>query len=709
MAGWWSSAFPVFFVASTIFIYEWITTPSCTNSGPSYGDLVGSDDLKVMIVSDFLLRGPDAGLADRLFRQTFMSKSLRKSVGMVRPDMIIVLGDLSAGRSDMKVEKWLNELQDFQWMLGPFVGLPVHVVFGERDIGRCGELDEEFIGRIAGYLPGLDSAGCGVFEMRNVTFVSLNGVALQCRDDRLRFGVERVIERESMELSSRVKEIDGDGDGDGVEIGVDEFRWRDNGVESGSGPVVLVHFPLHRMGRDYSRGTGAVEDSFWIASSEGFGSLNDSVIVGIKHYESVHSLPVNATQYIIHSLKPRIVFSGHTHSFHDQTHNDGTREVTVPAMTWAPGIRPGFVVSTFDENKAVSVEICSFPGVSSLCSLYKMAFLLASVAIQDMQNCHSLVMETSSKLTKKYEADCLYLHSCFSVAGQATSSDLRKVVEILSHRNSEELKLMLRSFRSLYNQDLIALTSRKSCLLSRVANLKMNDHCIRDAEIINHALFGTNLDSNTLTEIICTRSSSELEAIKQAYCDRYNSHIEKHVSDKSNGSFREVLLAFLNSAKHEVGRTDTSMAMCDAKTFYEAIGSGKSIDKKAIISIISERNTRQLKTILQSYKQLYGHDLMKFLKLDKCGEFGSHLHTAIRCVQYPEKHFAKQLHLAENNGSNVHEVLIQTVITRAEIDIKCIKRVFAEKTAAQQPYSSSLPRPPKLQSTTACFRFIEGR
>lgn len=122
------------------------------------------------------------------------------------------------------------------------------------------------------------------------------------------------------------------------------------------------------------------------------------------------------------------------------------------------------------------------------------------------------------------------------------------------------------------------------------------------------------------------------------------------------------------------------MAMCDAKTLYEAIGSGKSVDKTTIISLISQRNTNQLKIILQSYEQLYGHDFIKFLKIDKCGEFGRHLRTVMRCVQYPEKHFAKQLRLTIKDGGDVGVVLIRIVITRADIDIKCIKRVFAEKT-----------------------------
>ncbi|PON63862.1 Annexin repeat [Parasponia andersonii] len=48
--------------------------------------------------------------------------------------------------------------------------------------------------------------------------------------------------------------------------------------------------------------------------------------------------------------------------------------------------------------------------------------------------------------------------------------------------------------------------------------------------------------------------------------------------------------------------------MCDAKTLFEAIESGKAVDEKTIISVLSQRNTGQLRSIWDSYKQLYGSE-----------------------------------------------------------------------------------------------------
>lgn len=123
-------------------------------------------------------------------------------------------------------------LRRFYRVLGPFVGVPFHAVLRDRDVGGCG--DVERVSWVASKLPGLDGCGCGAFEIGNVSFVTLNGVALLCGDGELRFEVERVVERESLEV--RV------GNGNGED------------VVAGSGPVVLLHLPLYSITSDGKMG-----------------------------------------------------------------------------------------------------------------------------------------------------------------------------------------------------------------------------------------------------------------------------------------------------------------------------------------------------------------------------------------------------------------------------------------------------------------------
>ncbi|XP_010261245.1 PREDICTED: annexin D6-like [Nelumbo nucifera] len=287
-------------------------------------------------------------------------------------------------------------------------------------------------------------------------------------------------------------------------------------------------------------------------------------------------------------------------------------------------------------------------------------------------------MDYSTQISRKYEQDCQHLHCCFS--GNGVTKD-GKLIEILTHRNFQEYKLIRQTYIALYNQDLLhfLFTSQRNNPSSRLVYLRMSEPQERDAEIVRFALFGGDVDLSTLTEIVCTRPSKDLHSIKQAYRPRYNSDLEHDVSLKIGGGFREILLAFLRSSHHYSGKVDMSMAMCDAKTLYEAMESGKSVDERTIITLLSQRNVEQIKAILISYKQLYGHEFSKSLKRNKCGNFGKELRIAIRSMQYPEKYFAKQLRRTwKNNGTQ--EVLIRTIVTRSGIDIGDINNTFIAKT-----------------------------
>lgn len=135
----------------------------------------------------------------------------------------------------------------------------------------------------------------------------------------------------------------------------------------------------------------------------------------------------------------------------------------------------------------------------------------------------------------------------------------------------------------------------------------------------------------------------------------------------------------MKSSQYYAGKADTSMAMCDAKTLYEAVETGKTIDQRSIVLIMSQRNTGQIKAILSSYRQLYGHEFSKAIKQSKCGQFGKELRVMIRCIQNPGKFFAKQLRMKSGDG---RELLIRVVVTRSGIDIKDINNAFTAKTGS---------------------------
>ncbi|KAI8014074.1 Metallophosphoesterase 1 [Camellia lanceoleosa] len=364
---------PLIVIAALVVFEDRVSIPSCVvvPNGEQHVEEDHPDDLKVMMVANLLLLGSEAGYNNIFFSDYYLSKFFEKSFKILKPDMLLVLGDVSARGSKLTRSKWSSVINQFHKLLGPFHGCPFHVILGDRDIGDCSELNAISVNWLAGNFPGLDSSGCGAFEISNISFVSLNAVAFLCGNNKLRFSVEKVIERESIDLrmdsEQTTKVLD---ESTEFRLASGDFGWRENAMSSGSGPVLLLHFPLH----------WTENNNYWDSSAfggpynhpdESSKIIENRGFVGTGPYDLLHTLPPNATEYIFQALKPRIVFSAHTHKFCDRTHSDGTREITVPAMTWDARSEPGFVVASFKRNGGVViVSHCSLARESNVLIAY---------------------------------------------------------------------------------------------------------------------------------------------------------------------------------------------------------------------------------------------------------------------------------------------------------------------------------------------------
>ncbi|KAK1391310.1 hypothetical protein POM88_010366 [Heracleum sosnowskyi] len=178
-----------FILIIILIIYEdRISNPSCKlvpgsnppeNVAGENGHSSGEDDLKVMIVSNLLLLGSEAGL----------SYAYSKNINLSR--------------------RGLNEIKLIE------------------------KMDIE-----------LESA---------TSAISLNSVPLLCGDNSIRFSVEKTVETESTELQketeeTELKQVPKD-------VTLKDFSWRENALSSGSGPVLLLHMPLHLRANNYQDST----------------------------------------------------------------------------------------------------------------------------------------------------------------------------------------------------------------------------------------------------------------------------------------------------------------------------------------------------------------------------------------------------------------------------------------------------------------------
>ena len=78
------------------------------------------------------------------------------------------------------------------------------------------------------------------------------------------------------------------------------------------------------------------------------------------------------------------------------------------------------------------------------------------------------------------------------------------------------------------------------CHLQKAMLLWMMDAAQRDAKLLYEAMQGIGTRDSALVGIICSRTPSQLYAIKQAYHTMYRRTLEHHIDGDTSGDYRKV-------------------------------------------------------------------------------------------------------------------------------------------------------------------------
>lgn len=268
--------------------------------------------------------------------------------------------------------------------------------------------------------------------------------------------------------------------------------------------------------------------------------------------------------------------------------------------------------------------------------------------------------------------DAEQLHKAFQ--GWGTNEAL--IISVLAHRNAAQRKLIREIYNETYGEDLLkALDKELSSDFERSVLLWTLTPAERDAYLANEATKRFTSSNWILMEIACTRSSLDLFAAKQAYHARYKKSLEEDVAYHTSGDFRKLLVPLVSTFRYDGGDVNMMLAKSEAKILRDKI-SDKDYAHEELIRILTTRSKAQINATLNHYNDTYGNAINKDLKADPSDEFLKLLRAAIKCLTYPEKHFAKVLRLAINGLGTDEWALTRVVTTRAEVDMQRIKEEY---------------------------------
>uniref|UniRef100_A0A914WD51 Annexin n=1 Tax=Plectus sambesii TaxID=2011161 RepID=A0A914WD51_9BILA len=188
-----------------------------------------------------------------------------------------------------------------------------------------------------------------------------------------------------------------------------------------------------------------------------------------------------------------------------------------------------------------------------------------------------------------------------------------------------------------------------------------------DAHIINKAISGVGTDEHALIEVLCTRSNSELELIKEAYHTEFRRNLEKDISNEVSGDFGRLMRSVVTATRDENKELDSKLAETDAQKLT-AGGVGKlGTDEVLFNHIFCLRSWPQLKATFEAYRRKNDIDIELDIRKEFHGEIRDALLTIVKVAKNMQSYFAEKLNEAMKGAGTDDEALIRVIVSRSEV------------------------------------------
>ena len=259
--------------------------------------------------------------------------------------------------------------------------------------------------------------------------------------------------------------------------------------------------------------------------------------------------------------------------------------------------------------------------------------------------------------------------------GVGTKED--DIIRVIASTNNQERAIIRRLYNQKYNEDLVSrLGSELSGDFKEAAMGSFMTPSEYDAYCLNGAMKGIGTREGILNEIIGSRTTPELQKIKQIYASNYNETLENAIIGDTSGDYQRLLLSLLQNQRSMNPTPDTLACQQDAAALYQA-GEGKlGTDEATYGRIFTTRSPAELALINQYYKQNTGKGLLTAIDSEFSGDTKDLLNTIVRSNIYPQGFYAKNIYDSIKGAGTNDSKLIRNICARDGVDLPLIKQAY---------------------------------
>jgi hypothetical protein len=212
-----------------------------------------------------------------------------------------------------------------------------------------------------------------------------------------------------------------------------------------------------------------------------------------------------------------------------------------------------------------------------------------------------------------------------------------------------------------------------------------------DARLMEKAMYGIRNDVDILTEVLCTRTNEEIEAMKRAWTEKIDAkqRLDERVSTETKKlfgvtNFHILCLKLLEAQRPACRKPDLQQVRAEAEDLHHFLLETSDVNgaKAKFVEVFTERSWSHLGAVVGEFQTISGKHTMEYA-ISKAFSDSSNTTKALRVISefcfQPYDFWAKKLRDAMKGAGTDDTTLARIIVTRCEVDMSNIAKVFGER------------------------------
>lgn len=253
----------------------------------------------------------------------------------------------------------------------------------------------------------------------------------------------------------------------------------------------------------------------------------------------------------------------------------------------------------------------------------------------------------------------------------------------LNHSNAERVKLR-GDYQAKFGRDLLKdfdsklKSDFKTCMVGLY-----KDPAEYDADLLYIAMKGIGSDKEVITEVLTFRTPDRINEIKAKFQEKYGKDLVSEIKGETSGIYQKIAMILLEGNRGTNSSPDLDNCTKIAKEIYDA-GEGKiGTNEDIFIKYFTSLSKEELLLVCKEYHKNHGKNMLDTIE----NEFSSNVKDLLKIILYslysPSEYFAKQIKGSVAGAGTSDNKLIRCVISRADIDMKKIKKYYKKMFNAE--------------------------